>query len=193
MSLCAKGPGVFIPVVGPSGAGKDSIIAYARKRLIGRSDILFARRVVTRPCNPAAEAHDTVDELAFRNAEAAGAFALSWHSHGLFYGIPVSVDEMVHAGGVVVANLSRASIACAQRRYTHVVPVLVTVSDAVMAVRLAKRGREDADQIAARIAHNAGYRTGYRDFGRDCRVIDNSGPLEEAGESFVRLILGQVE
>lgn len=42
--------GVFVAVAGPSGSGKDSLIAYARDRLGHlHNDIVFARRAITRP------------------------------------------------------------------------------------------------------------------------------------------------
>jgi ribose 1,5-bisphosphokinase len=178
------GPGVFVPVVGPSGAGKDSLMTHAARRLAGDTAVHFARRVITRPADPGAEAHDTLDEASFLLYEAAGAFALSWRSHGLCYGIPESVDETIRAGGVVVANLSRASVPDAVVRYRRVMPVLVTVSPDILAARLAARGRESAGEIAARIARNAAY----ADFGARCHVIDNSGALDEAGERLVRLL-----
>lgn len=184
MSRRPISPGVFVPVVGPSGAGKDSLIAHARRRLAGNPAILFARRVITRPSDPASEAHDTLDEEAFAQAEASGAFALSWRSHGLGYGIPIAVDETVRAGGVVVANVSRGVVGDIGARYACVVPVLVTVSAEALAARLAARGRESGEEITARIARN----TAYEGFGAECRVIDNSGALEEAGALFVRLL-----
>lgn len=184
MSAELIGPGVFVPVMGPSGAGKDSLIAYARRRMSGNPAILFARRVVTRPCDPAIEAHDTLDEKMFAQAEAAGAFALSWRSHGLSYGIPIAVDESVRAGGAVVANVSRGVAGTIRMRYAKVIPVLVTVSAEALAARLAARGREGKEDISARIARNAAY----SDFDAGCRVIDNSGALEDAGEYLVRLL-----
>lgn len=178
------GPGVFVPVVGPSGAGKDSLMAYARDTVAGNAAIRFARRVITRPADPKAEAHDTLDEAGFLAAEAKGAFALSWRSHGLCYGVPVGVDRIIREGGVVVANLSRASIIDAKDRYANVMPVLVTVSPDALAARLAARGRETAQDIADRIARNAQY----ADFDVDCHVIDNSGVMEDAGDRLVRLL-----
>lgn len=178
------GPGVFVPVVGPSGAGKDSLISFAQRRLGSHGRIIFARRVVTRPVDPALEAHDTLDEAAFLMAEASGAFALSWRSHGLCYAIPASVDETIRAGGVVVANLSRGAVDAATRRYAHVMPVLVTISAKVLAARLIARGRETEQEIAERIIRNATY----ADFGADCHAIDNSGALEDAGEAFIQLL-----
>lgn len=178
------GPGVFIPVVGPSGAGKDSLLAYAKLKLAGRADIHFVRRVITRPSWPDSEDHDTLDDAGFVKADADGAFALSWHSHGLSYGIPAEVDQIIRDGGIVVANLSRASVADAVRRYRNVTPVMVAVSPEILAKRLASRGRENSHDIAARIARNAQY----EDFAADCHVVDNSGDLNDAGEAMIRML-----
>lgn len=179
------GPGVFMPVVGPSGSGKDSIMNFARQMLAGRGEVRFARRTITRPSDPASEAHDTLDYTSFRRAEDTGAFALSWRSHGLSYGIPAEVDEIIRTGGVVVANLSRGVIDAARARYANVVPVLVTVTPEVMRQRLLDRGRETAEQIEDRIARNAQF----ADFDRECRLIDNSGALDIAGNALVALII----
>lgn len=183
------GPGIFVPVVGPSGAGKDSVLGFARDAFAGCSQIHFARRVITRPASPDAEDHDTLSEDAFRAAETQGAFALSWGSHGLLYGVLAEVDDQIRSGGIVIANLSRASVAEARRRYAKVIPVLITVSPEIMALRLAARGRESATNIEARIARNASFSK----LGADCHTIDNSGPLEVAGEAFVCLVKNSVE
>lgn len=183
------GPGVFVPVVGPSGAGKDSVMDFARDAFAQNGRIHFARRVITRPASPEAEDHDTLSEDDFRAAQRRGVFALSWGSHGLLYGIPSEVDDLICNRGVVIANLSRASVAEAKTRYANVMPVLITVSPHIMALRLAARGRESAADIKARIARN----TSYSAFDEDCHPIDNSGELEEAGNAFVHLVMNAVE
>src|SRR5690606_32652375 len=132
---------------------------------------------------------DTLDEASFKAAEQGGAFALSWRSHSLSYGIPAAVDDIIRAGGIVIANLSRASVADARERYMRVMPVLVSISDETMAARLAARGREGPEQIAARIARNADY----HGFGHQCSVIDNSGALDVAGAAFVQFLLQALE
>jgi ribose 1,5-bisphosphokinase len=43
--------GVFVAVVGPSGAGKDMVIGYAAERLSACEGVDFVRRVITRPCD----------------------------------------------------------------------------------------------------------------------------------------------
>lgn len=44
------GPGRLVLVVGPSGAGKDTVLTLARDAC--RGTVLFPRRVVTRPASP---------------------------------------------------------------------------------------------------------------------------------------------
>ena len=53
--------GLFVAIVGPSGAGKDSVIRGLSERLTAGDDVLVARRVVTRPSD-AYEDHDTLEE-----------------------------------------------------------------------------------------------------------------------------------
>jgi len=182
-----RGPiegGAFVAVVGPSGAGKDSVMAYARQRLVAEPRVHFVRRVITRPSDPSLEDHDTMSASAFPQAEAAGAFALSWSSHGLSYGIPAAVDELVRGGGVAVANLSRAALPALRRRYARVVVAEITAAPAVLARRLAQRGRETADEIAARLARSVAADAA----AGDRHLIDNSGALAVAGDRFVALL-----
>ncbi len=175
--------GVFVAVVGPSGAGKDSLIRYAGEHLAGTGGIVFVRRIITRPVDPASEDHDTLDAAAFRRAERDGAFALSWSAHGLDYGLPVTLEDDLAAGRVVVANLSRAVLPAMIARYPGARIVAVTASREVIARRLAARGRETEDAIENRLA-----RTLDRPLPEGAVEIDNSGPLETAGARFVDLL-----
>ncbi|MGA7013248.1 MAG: phosphonate metabolism protein/1,5-bisphosphokinase (PRPP-forming) PhnN, partial [Pseudolabrys sp.] len=52
------GPGRLVLVVGPSGAGKDTVITGAKAACAADSTFVFPRRVVTRPASDA-EDHDT--------------------------------------------------------------------------------------------------------------------------------------
>ena len=38
-------------LVGASGSGKDSLLGYARGKLAGAPDVLFAHRYITRPAD----------------------------------------------------------------------------------------------------------------------------------------------
>ncbi|UDQ90331.1 phosphonate metabolism protein/1,5-bisphosphokinase (PRPP-forming) PhnN, partial [Xanthobacter autotrophicus] len=113
------GPGTLLLVVGPSGAGKDTLIDIARVRFAGDARVLFARRLVTRPSGTG-EAHGTLSEAEFDALLAEGRFPLSWRAHGLSYALGPEVAEVIAQGGVVVANGSRATLPEARRRFARV-------------------------------------------------------------------------
>ncbi len=175
--------GTFVAIVGPSGAGKDTLIAHARAALGDRADYLFARRLVTRPAN-AFEDHDTIDEASFAAGHAAGTFALSWRAHGLGYALPASIIEVLGTGVHVVCNLSRAVLPLARSRFPRVVVIEVTAPPEVLAARLAARGRETRAAIEERLAREAE---------RPCAVsadlvIVNDRPIAETGGALVRFL-----
>jgi len=174
--------GAFVAVVGPSGSGKDTLIAYARERLAGEAE--FVRRVITRPADPALEDHDTLTEEAFDEALAAGAFSVTWAAHGLKYGLPVSVDDVLEKGRVAVANISRDAVFAARGRYATVVVVEITAAPELLAARLAGRGRESGGALEARLARAAPPEKS----GLEPRRLDNSGPVEVAGAALVAII-----
>lgn len=150
----AIGPGRLVLVVGPSGAGKDTLIAGARVASAGDGSLVFPRRVVTRPSS-AAEDHDTLDASAFERAVGDAAFALWWHAHGNSYGIPASVDVDIRLGRTVVCNVSRTIIARARQRYRHVLVIAITAPEDVLRSRLALRQRLGDGSIAQRIGRSA--------------------------------------
>ncbi|MGJ3261733.1 MAG: phosphonate metabolism protein/1,5-bisphosphokinase (PRPP-forming) PhnN [Salinarimonas sp.] len=142
--------GAFVLVVGPSGAGKDTLIDGARTALADDPRVRFPHRLVTRPMG-AYEAHDTISDADFEAGIAAGRFALWWRAHGLGYAIPRAVVEDVAAGAVCVVNGSRSRVAQARAGLPAVVVIEVTAPRAVLAARIAARGRDaDADARLAR-------------------------------------------
>ncbi|TCT02591.1 phosphonate metabolism protein/1,5-bisphosphokinase (PRPP-forming) PhnN [Aquabacter spiritensis] len=143
------GPGPLILVVGPSGAGKDTLIDGARAHLADRADIRFARRLVTRAPG-AGEAHGTLTPDAFAAQRAT--FALHWDAHGLSYALGPEVVAWLAAGDTVVANGSRATLPAARQRFAMLQIVHVTAPPEVLAQRIAARGRETGGDVAARLA-----------------------------------------
>lgn len=127
----------------------------ARAGLDGDPGYRFARRLITRPAMAGAEDHDSCDEADFRAIEADGGLALSWRAHGLSYGIPAIELAGIGSGGVVIVNVSRAAIAAAERLAERVVVLNITAPVAVLAQRLAARGRETEADIAARLKREA--------------------------------------
>jgi ribose 1,5-bisphosphokinase len=141
--------GLLVLVVGPSGAGKDTLLDAARQALAGDARFSFVRRTITRPAGVSGEAHHPVTEAEF----AALRFALSWQAHGLRYGIPTDIESDLAAGRFVVASVSRTVVAEAAQRFpVHVIEI--TAPPELLAKRLAERGREAASEVATRLARN---------------------------------------
>ncbi|MEQ8601732.1 MAG: phosphonate metabolism protein/1,5-bisphosphokinase (PRPP-forming) PhnN [Marivibrio sp.] len=177
--------GALVLVVGPSGAGKDSVLAAARARLPADAPIRFQRRVITRPAEAGGEDHEPIDEAGFAERVECGGFALHWAAHGLRYGLPAALEGDLAAGWTVVANASRGILGQARAKYPRLSVLHITAPDAVLAARLAARGRETADQIEARLAR-AGYAAP-----RGPRVVEivNHGALEDAARRVADLLL----
>ena len=174
------GPGRLVAVAGPSGAGKDTLLRFARNHLGGNPNIVFPHRVVTRQPS-AAEDHDALSEADFAAAVAAGGFAFWWYAHGLNYAVGAAVDDDIRAGKTVVCNVSRAVIAELRCRYAGVRVVLVTAPADVLAARLAGRGRATDGPLATRLARSAPPQS---DLAPDV-VIENVGDLQDGGEKLV--------
>ncbi|RQT14957.1 phosphonate metabolism protein/1,5-bisphosphokinase (PRPP-forming) PhnN [Burkholderia contaminans] len=175
--------GRLVVVVGPSGAGKDTLLDYARARLMGTPTVRFVRRVITRPLS-IGEVHEAVGADEFVRRVNEGAFSLWWHAHGLSYGLPSSIEEWIAAGDVVVANVSRAIVPTARERFPDVSVISVGATYEVLAARLAARGREDAEAIAARLTRGGAVGVD----GLGVISIDNSGNIERAGEKLVSIL-----
>ena len=142
---------MLIAVVGPSGAGKDTLMAGARAALAQNARFRFVRRAITRPAEAGGEDHEALSEADFAARRAAGGFAFSWGAHGLHYGIPRDIEEDIAARRVVIANLSRAVLPEAGARYRLRV-LSITAPMEILAARLAARGRESTADINARLA-----------------------------------------
>ena len=168
---------MLVLVVGPSGAGKDSLLNGAKAAFAGDKLVSFARRVITRAADPEGEDHEPVTPEAF----GARSFALSWSAHGLSYGIPA---EAVSAAPVVVANVSRGVIADAAARFPVRV-IEVTAPADVLAARLTARGRETAADVARRLE-----RTAVVPDGVDVETVMNDGTLEQGVGRFVSVLRG---
>lgn len=165
-------------VVGPSGAGKDTLLAAAKA---ARPDILFPSRVITRPAEAGGEPHVPVASARFDAMERAGAFILSWRAHGLAYGIPAEAGDALAAGRHVAVNVSRAVIDGARARLGPVRVLMVSASPDVLARRLFARGREDPGDIAARLARAGAMAPQWP----DSHLIMNDGAPEDGAAALL--------
>ena len=177
------GPGLLFGVVGPSGAGKDTLIAAAKARLGSDERFSFPRRLITRMPD-GSEDSEPVSAAEFQRRLHDGGVALHWTAHGLDYGLPASVDGDVRAGRTVVVNLSRGTVEQVRRRYAHSRILLVAADLEIRASRIASRGRESVNEIGQRLARSV---TSFSSADADL-VMDNSGALEPSVERFIGLI-----
>ena len=159
--------GTLFLIVGPSGAGKDTLIRAARARLDAR--FVFARRVITRPDDPDGEDHVAEDAASFETRASAGAFALSWRAHGFAYGIPATIASDLERGKHVVVNVSRDVVEEARARFAPVKVILVKAPPDVLRARLAARGREKESDIGARLTRT-------REVAPDVIIVNEGAP-----------------
>lgn len=167
--------GGFVLVVGPSGAGKDTLIGLAKRALAGDERFVFPTRVVTRPKSEW-EDHDSLDPASFERAEAAGRHCLSWGAHGLRYGIPAQALAETRLGRTVVCNVSRAVIEAARRRLPAVAVVEITAPSELLLERLATRRRGEDGDIAKRVLRSRAV----GETRADLRIVNDRRPEEGA-------------
>jgi ribose 1,5-bisphosphokinase len=170
----ATARGFLVLVVGPSGAGKDTVLMQARAACGEDGDITFVRRSVTREAS-AAEDHASFSDAEFEQALADGAFSFWWEAHGLKYGVPVSIEADLAAGLTVVCNVSRNVVADLRERHPPCCVVLITAPEEVCRARLAARNRASDGDPVKRAARAA---PGIEEL-RPSLVIENIGTIEE--------------
>jgi len=178
--------GRLVLVVGPSGVGKDTLLDGARRALVADASVVFARREITRSAGAGGEDHIPVDAVSFRAREAAGGYLLSWDAHDLSYGLPAGLADDLAAGRTVVANVSRTVLDAARARFPGLRIVSVTAPAELVAERLAARGREDAADVAARLARAEALAVE----GDDVVVVHNDGAAEAGVAAMVAAIRG---
>src|ERR1700731_4682014 len=111
--------GHLVLVVGPSGAGKDTLIAAHRYTFAGDDRFVFPRRAITRK-QDLNEDNAYLDETAFAEARARGDFILSWNAHGCSYGISRGILADTAMGRTVIVNVSRHVVENARALHSKV-------------------------------------------------------------------------
>jgi ribose 1,5-bisphosphokinase len=176
--------GTLVLVVGPSGAGKDTLLNAARAYFQGDDAVTFCERLITRN-GQTGEKHTAVSDAEFGRLLDSGELFLAWEAHGLHYGVGAGALSALIAGKTVVANVSRHVICEARLRWPNTRVVYVTASEEARRKRLLGRGRESAAEIDSRLK---------RGRVRDCpdaewvSWLDNSGDLADGIARFNRLI-----
>lgn len=141
--------GRIIAVVGPSGVGKDSVMAGLHGAM---PQLHVVRRVITRAPALGGEEYDAVSVADFAGMARYGAFAINWEAHGLRYGVPISVKYQLGKGTDCLVNFSRKALREAAGVFPRLTVLNITARPETLAARLAARGREAPDDIAKRLA-----------------------------------------
>jgi ribose 1,5-bisphosphokinase len=115
-------------------------------------------------------------------------FAMHWQANGLRYGI--RREELAHLarrvhGRWVLLNGSRAYLPEAARLYPGMTVIHITADANVLRQRLAKRGRESAQEIERRIERAVDLQVPE---GSDLHEVRNNDQLEAAGRQLMTLI-----
>ncbi|CAN5918791.1 phosphonate metabolism protein/1,5-bisphosphokinase (PRPP-forming) PhnN [soil metagenome] len=176
--------GALVYVMGPSGAGKDSVLERARGLLAADAPIVFAHRYITRPADSGGENHVALSPAEFALRRAHGLFAFHWQAHGNDYAIGREIADWRAAGLTVVVSGSREHYETVANSDPGLHPVLITASIDRLRTRLAARGREDPVAAAHRLARGDAYAV------KDDRLVTivNDGALDDAATAFVTAI-----
>jgi ribose 1,5-bisphosphokinase len=149
----------LIYVLGPSGAGKDSVLDWLKTHIAGHPEVNaqvhWTQRSITRAAVVGGEAHESLSVETFEQLELAGAFALSWQANGLSYAIRREELSPLLQGGWVFVNGSRAYLPIASRLFPDLTVLHITASMQSLRQRLLARGRESHERIDARLARTA--------------------------------------
>ena len=180
----AIGPGRLVLVVGPSGAGKDTLLGLAKAACADDADIVFPRRAITRAAT-ASEDNEQLSPGAFRDAVERGAFAVNWEAHGHCYGLRSAIDDDIRAGRTVIANVSRTVIGALRRAYLDVMVIAITAPPEILAKRLASRGRGSDGQIEQRLGRTVDDASATPDV-----TIVNMSSAEYHARQLVRIVKG---
>lgn len=175
--------GTLFYIVGPSGAGKDTLIAGALARLAGTGRWVGAQRWITRS-DAIGEEHAAVDRATFEALRAEGRVLHSWEAHGLGYALPTTILDDLAGGRSVLANGSRAAIPELGGRVSRFVVIEVTAPVEVLRARILARGRENGEAVEHRLARAVEPLAVAGDFAR----IVNDGAVDDAVEAFVAVL-----
>lgn len=196
----------LIYVVGPSGAGKDSVLAWLRQQLSAAQRVHFAQRCIDRPvtvgseppeltepkgalgpsgasnlsaASSSQELHEAVNTAAFRDLLQQRAFAMHWTANGHHYGIRHAQLQGPPGTRWVLVNGSRAHLPQALQDYPKLHVLHITAPAHILAQRLQARGRESAAHIQARLQRAAAFELSAAHHHLE---VSNDGTLEATGQ-----------
>lgn len=177
-------PGRLFFVVGPSGAGKDTLLQWVQVRLPADSNTIFARRTITRSVHPS-ESHEAVAPDQFCQLAAAGHFAMMWQANGLNYGIRRGIEADLKAGRDVVVNGSREYVPMLLQCFPEATVIWIVADGAMLRDRIHSRQREAGAAVLSRLERATAFSPPDE---LSALQIDNSGPIEFAGGRLLQIL-----
>jgi ribose 1,5-bisphosphokinase len=167
----------LVYVVGPSGAGKDSLLQWLVQHPPEHTWLHLARRTVTRQATAGLDGDEAVDAHGFAELLKTNAFAMHWSANGLQYGIREKEFAALATGGWVLVSGSRAHLSTALQQYPGLSAVHVHASTSVLRQRLRARQRESNPEVEARLRRALAF-----DAPADAFCLANNEDLDSAGQ-----------
>lgn len=177
--------GRLVYCMGPSGAGKDSLLDWLRVHLPQPSPVHWAQRTISRAATAGGETHESVSQEAFVALCREHAFALHWQANGLGYGVRHAQLAPLAQGHWVLLNGSRAYLPEALARFPDLVAVHITASPQVLRERLLARGRETREEVEARVQRAMAYTPPP---GSASLEVHNDDALSDAGRRLLNVL-----
>jgi len=179
--------GRLIYVIGPSGAGKDSVLGGLRAHWPATPTTHWARRTISRPLSAHGEQHEPVDEQTFDQLLERRAFALHWQANGLHYGLRHEELQPIQSGHWVFVNGSRGHLSELLGLWPQATVVHIGASPHVLKERLLARRRETPEAIVQRLR-----RAVHTDLPPNTISIRNDGVLQEAVSELLTRLLDHI-
>jgi len=184
-------PGLLVVLSGPSGVGKDAVMARLREQ---RFPIRFAVTATTRRPREG-EVHGK-DYLFVSQSEFDRMIAedelMEWAVvHGNRYGVPrAQVREAIQRGEAILIRVDVQGAATIRAKAPESVLIfLEPPSMEVLIARLKARGTETPDELATRIANAREEMKRLPEF--DYRVVNPDGGLDEAVDKIKAIIIAE--
>ena len=186
-------------IVGPSGAGKDTIMNAVHEVLKNNPEFLFIRRIITRKAgvnsfndhdetsqNIGNEDNIGVSLEKFFELSQKASFSVQWFAHGIHYGLPIGIVDEVHKGKIVIANVSRAELEHAKELFGKVYVIEINAPIGILKERLLGRKREKIADIEERLKR-ANIPIHLPEGAKYC-YIDNSGNVKSAVDKMLSIL-----
>ena len=197
--LSNEKPGWFVAIVGPSGAGKDTVMNAVHHALKNNPEFLFVRRTITRKAginsfNDHAETSENIgneDNIGvsleeFLELSEKASFSLQWFAHGIHYALPIGIVDEVRKGKIVIANVSRAELGHAKELFGKVFVIEINAPIGILKERLISRKREKITDIEERL-ERANIPIRLPKGAKYC-YIDNSGNINSAVDKVLSIL-----